>query len=86
VEAVAGQLGNTVAVCRKCYIHPAVLGAYLTATLDRNLKRASRTAGLSQHESAVLRFLRNTVKRPSSLSQELRKSLQKQRKGTSWAA
>ena len=72
VETVAGHLGNTVAVCRKCYIHPALLDAYLAATLDRNLKRGSRTAGLSLHESAVLRFLRHAVKQPSSLSQELR--------------
>lgn len=62
VETVAGHLGNTVAVCRKCYIHPAVLEAYVAAALDRNLKRGTRTAGLSQQESAVLRFLRKTVK------------------------
>src|SRR5690606_25984440 len=28
VTAVASRLGNTVAACRKCYIHPAVLGAF----------------------------------------------------------
>ena len=28
VEAVAEQLGNTPAVCRRCYIHPAVLEAF----------------------------------------------------------
>jgi DNA topoisomerase-1 len=80
VETVAGHLGNTVAVCRKCYIHPAVLDAYLAATLDRNLNPGNRTAGLSQHESSVLGFLRKTVKQPSSLSQDLRKSLLKQRR------
>ena len=80
VETVAGHLGNTVAVCRKCYIHPAVLDAYVAATLDRNLKRGRRTAGLSQKESAVLRFLRKTLKKPSSLSEDLRKSLLKQGK------
>jgi len=61
VETVADHLGNTVAVCRKCYIHPSVLDAYLAATLNRDLKRARRTVGLSQHESAVLRFLRKTM-------------------------
>jgi DNA topoisomerase-1 len=28
VKAVARKLGNTAAVCKKCYIHPAVLDAY----------------------------------------------------------
>lgn len=81
VETVAGHLGNTVTVCRKCYIHPAVLDAYLAANLHRKLKRNGHTAGLSQHESEVLRFLRKSVKQPPSLSQELRKSLLKQRRG-----
>jgi len=36
VETVADHLGNTVAVCRKCYIHPSVLDAYLAATLNRD--------------------------------------------------
>jgi DNA topoisomerase-1 len=80
VETVAGHLGNTVAVCRKCYIHPAVLDAYLAARLDRSLKRGRHTAGLSRHESAVLHFLRNTLNQPSSLSRDLRESLRKQRK------
>ena len=29
IEPVAEQLGNTPAVCRKCYVHPAVVEAYL---------------------------------------------------------
>lgn len=29
IRAVATKLGNTPAVCRKCYVHPAVLEAYL---------------------------------------------------------
>jgi DNA topoisomerase-1 len=29
IKAVAAKLGNTPAVCRKCYVHPAVLEAYL---------------------------------------------------------
>lgn len=31
IEKVAQRLGNTPAVCRKCYIHPAVLELYLRA-------------------------------------------------------
>ena len=33
VKAVSQKLGNTVAVCRKCYIHPAVLDAYMDGTV-----------------------------------------------------
>ena len=29
VKEVAAELGNTPAVCRKCYVHPAVVQAYL---------------------------------------------------------
>ena len=29
VRSVAGRLGNTLAVCRKCYVHPAVIDCYL---------------------------------------------------------
>jgi DNA topoisomerase I len=33
VEAVAKMLGNTPAICRKCYIHPAIFNGYLDGTL-----------------------------------------------------
>ena len=33
IEEVSKHLGNTPAVCRKCYIHPAVLAAYLDGAL-----------------------------------------------------
>jgi DNA topoisomerase-1 len=33
IKMVAKQLGNTPCVCRKCYIHPAVLDAYATGAL-----------------------------------------------------
>ena len=46
IEKVADRLGNTAAVCRKCYIHPAVFDAYeqntLTRPLARMLKKWSR--------------------------------------------
>ncbi|MGH6915128.1 MAG: DNA topoisomerase IB, partial [Geminicoccales bacterium] len=38
IEQVAGQLGNTPAVCRKSYIHPEVLDAYLDGSLLQFLK------------------------------------------------
>jgi len=52
VKAVASVLGNTPAVCRKAYIHPAVLAAYEAGELP--LKAASSDRAF---ELAVLRFL-----------------------------
>ena len=52
VKAVAGVLGNTPAVCRKAYIHPAVLEAYAAGNLP--LKRAKTDRAF---ELEVLRFL-----------------------------
>jgi DNA topoisomerase-1 len=63
VEAVAGMLGNTPAVCRKCYVHPAILDGYLDGGLVGVLKRrakralAENLAGLRPEEAAVLSFL-----------------------------
>ncbi|MBC7767777.1 MAG: DNA topoisomerase IB [Phycisphaerales bacterium] len=54
IETVSGSLGNTPTICRKCYVHPQVLEAYLNGGFK--LGRAKRE-GLSQHEAAVLVFL-----------------------------
>ncbi len=52
VKAVAGLLGNTATVCRKAYIHPAVISAYEAADLPLNAKANGRA-----FELALLRFL-----------------------------
>jgi DNA topoisomerase-1 len=52
VKAVAGVLGNTAAVCRRAYIHPAVLEAYSTGALALRSGTDARAFELS-----VLRFL-----------------------------
>jgi DNA topoisomerase-1 len=52
VKAVAGVLGNTAAVCRGAYIHPAVLAAYADGGLDLKPAKDDRA-----FELAVLRFL-----------------------------
>jgi DNA topoisomerase-1 len=63
VEAVAKLLGNTPAICRKCYIHPAIFDGYLDGSLLEGLQaRAEETlkqpdAGLSAEEAAVTAFL-----------------------------
>jgi DNA topoisomerase I len=44
IETVANKLGNTPAICRKCYVHPAVIDSYLDGTLMPILaRRTGRT-------------------------------------------
>lgn len=60
VANVAQRLGNTPAVCRRCYIHPAVLGAYLnTDVMNFKALRQVRksVAGLSQEEDGLLHVI-----------------------------
>lgn len=62
VHAVAELLGNTPAICRKCYVHPAVFEAYLTKTGIPGMVEATkrpRGSRLRSTELAVLRFLRS---------------------------
>ena len=60
---VAKRLGNTRAVCRRCYIHPGVINAYKEGLLAKSLnKRRGRESkqslpGLSPREAAVVRLL-----------------------------
>jgi DNA topoisomerase-1 len=66
IDAVAGVLGNTRAVCRKSYIHPAILDAYMNgsipAALRRGWRRTSRAAGkLRVQEAAVLALLKKVA-------------------------
>jgi DNA topoisomerase-1 len=57
VADVAEELGNTVAVCRKCYIHPQIIAAFEAGTLRLRVPRRGRD-GLSAAEYAVLAYLR----------------------------
>ncbi|HEX6513305.1 MAG TPA: DNA topoisomerase IB [Chloroflexota bacterium] len=58
VDQVADRLGNTRAISRKCYIHPAIVQAYMEGALAEQLARAGRPRpGLSQEEEAVLSLL-----------------------------
>jgi DNA topoisomerase I len=41
IEAVAKILGNTPAICRQCYIHPAILEAYLNGNTVNGLKQGT---------------------------------------------
>ena len=62
VKAVAGVLGNTPAVCRKAYIHPAVLAAYEAGGLPLKAAQSDRA-----FELAVLRFLETARDQPTRM-------------------
>jgi DNA topoisomerase-1 len=79
VENVARRLGNTPTICRKSYIHPAVLGAYVDGSLHEGLKRARRRRrreGLSAAENAVLSFLEHHT-RPGAEDERLESALRR---------
>jgi DNA topoisomerase-1 len=75
IDAVARRLGNTRAVCRKCYIHPVVLEAYLDRSLFAVLPphtafdSATRASGLYPEEAIVLAFLKQRATWQSSSCQ-----------------
>lgn len=60
INETAALLGNTPTVCRNCYIHPAIVAAYLAGTLPPR-QIVSTPRGLSADERRFLAFLRNTA-------------------------
>jgi DNA topoisomerase I len=97
IEQVAAQLGNTVAVCRKSYIHPQIVACYLDKSLpgllkSRRAKTLCRTLpGLSGEEAAVLALLEQRPGREEpptgrKLKAALRQSIAKERAAQTAAA
>jgi DNA topoisomerase-1 len=68
IESVAKRLGNTKAVCRKCYIHPAILDAYMDgATIQTISARARLVRGtLSGDEAAVVGMIEKRLRRKTA--------------------
>jgi DNA topoisomerase-1 len=60
VAQVAERLGNTVAVCRKCYIHPAVFEAFERGRLKLASRDSHRRTGLSPAEKSMLKLMKAT--------------------------
>lgn len=56
IKEVAAELRNTPAVCRKCYIHPALIDAFHAGELA-GLRLAAARKGLRAEESLLMRFL-----------------------------
>ena len=69
LDTVCGRLGNTRAVCRKYYVHPALLNAYLlgrivslpSGNVRRHIRRHTRSAALRRDEVAVLQFVQDEL-------------------------
>jgi DNA topoisomerase-1 len=67
LDQVARRLGNTRAVCRKYYVHPAIIESYLKGIVvppppELNGRRRERpTAALRRDEIVVLQFLQDQI-------------------------
>ena len=67
VEAVAKMLGNTPAICRRCYVHPAILEGYLAGQTIAPLRQSADQrlrgplAKLKPEEAAVMMLLRESL-------------------------
>jgi DNA topoisomerase-1 len=68
IRSVSKRLGNTLTICRKCYVHPGLIDAYLDGSLATQLEgllkdQASHPpARLNQHEAKMLRLLQKFSK------------------------
>jgi DNA topoisomerase-1 len=69
IEAVAERLGNTPTVCRKCYVHPEIIDAYLDGEMLETLGQVANrelAEGLDElppEEAAVLGLLQQRLTR-----------------------
>jgi DNA topoisomerase-1 len=72
ISAVSKILGNTPAVCRKCYVHPAVLESYLGGNLIEGLKiktkqeMEEKVDDFREEEMVVLQFLRARLEKKAA--------------------
>ena len=79
IEKVAGKLGNTPTICRKCYVHPEVLSSYMDRKLVLEMKERAESElrgdvqSFKPEEAAVLALLRGQlgkqVERPAAKKQ-----------------
>ncbi|MDE1149773.1 MAG: DNA topoisomerase IB [Azospirillaceae bacterium] len=60
LKRVAARLGNTVTVCRQCYVHPAIMDEYLAGRFHLR-RRSEGHEGLSAEEAAVVTLLRRAT-------------------------
>jgi DNA topoisomerase-1 len=68
IKSVASRLGNTPSVCKKCYVHPAVLDSYMSGAMLKTVKRQvqeqdSDSRELQRRELDLLDLLRRQIDR-----------------------
>lgn len=88
IERVAERLGNTPAICRKCYVHPVIYQTYLDGRLAEALRRKAKreirqsVGNLRPEEAAVLALLQQQLseQRPGGLAEKLAKSARRDAK------
>jgi len=92
IAAVAKRLGNTPAVCKKSYIHPGVIDAYLESgaleLVERKVrKKIAQTHALSTDEAKVVAFIEKLIARDEDahLKSLLEKSVRRAKKRPSKA-
>jgi DNA topoisomerase-1 len=67
IKSVAQELGNTPAVCRKAYVHPVVLNAYLEGSLapEAGVTWPAPPSGLTEDEQCVVSLLKQPADEPA---------------------
>lgn len=74
IETVAARLGNTPAICRKCYVHPEVFSTYLDGGLLLEIREEveaelrENLPALKPEEAAVLSLLQARLSEEAALS------------------
>jgi DNA topoisomerase IB len=73
LEGVSAELGNTIAICRKSYVHPAVIDQYTSGEIGATFRQALLAArrrplrGLRHPENVALRWLEALPSMPEGL-------------------
>jgi DNA topoisomerase-1 len=80
IESVAERLGNTPSICRKCYVHPAIIDAYLEGTVLEALRTRTEQElvedihALQPEEAAVLALLQERLRHEAQAPQPHKKN------------
>jgi DNA topoisomerase-1 len=65
IKQVAARLGNTPSVCRKCYVHPAVLECYMSGTMEAAKRMQEEEADVEENlraeEGRLLKLLQQQI-------------------------
>ena len=84
IKSVSERLGNTPSICRKCYVHPAVIDAYLEGTMLESLQQITAQElvenlhELKPEEAAIMALLQKRLER-----EEVQDRLKKKEKAAS---